>query len=331
MAKKASKKPAKPAAKAAGKPAGKAPKKPAAKPAPKSQSKDATKIVAKAEPKPVKKPAKQPAKPEAKKAAPKVAPKVTKEAIAIAEVKADPHAAKQNAKTKTTKAPKARAVEVTPETDGRPALKVHVHAGDMASDAPRGRSRKDSSGPTHNGISDAAVRKATGKGWAEWLELMDEAGCKAMDHKGIVAFLSETHATADWWSQMVTVGYEQARGMRQKNEKPDGFEAGVSKTINAATAKLYKAWEDEPTRERWMGEHKVEVRVANADKNIRMTWLVQGPDEGSSVEVSFWPKDANKCLVQVQQRKLSNADAVQRVRAFWSVKLENLRAMMEKA
>lgn len=221
--------------------------------------------------------------------------------------------------------------QVAPESPGRPALKVHVHAGASTQDAPRGRSRKESSGPSHNGIGDAAVRKATGKGWEDWLGILDEAGAKGMEHKAIAALLSEKHAVTDWWAQMLTVGYEQARGLRQKHEKPDGFEAGVSKTINAATAKLYKAWEDGSTRERWMGEHKVEVRVANADKNIRMTWLVQGPDEGSSVEVYFWPKDANKCLVQVQQRKLADADAVQRVRAFWSVKLENLRAMMEKA
>jgi uncharacterized protein YndB with AHSA1/START domain len=146
-----------------------------------------------------------------------------------------------------------------------------------------------------------------------------------MEHAAIATLLGETHSVPEWWSQTITVGYEQARGLRRKNEATDGFQAGVSKTINAATAKLYRAWEDEATRTRWMGDHKVEIRVANTDKNIRMTWLVQGPDEGSSVEVYFWPKDANKCLVQVQQRKLADAEAVQRVRAFWSVKLENLR------
>lgn len=217
------------------------------------------------------------------------------------------------------------------EPTGRPASKPHVHpAGDDPQILP-GRVRKDASGPTHNGIGDAAVRKATGQGWAEWFSVLDEAAAAKMAHADIATFLTEKHGVAAWWAQSVTVGYEQARGLRQKNETPDGFQAGVSKTINAATAKLYHAWEDEAARTRWMGDHKLEIRVANAEKNIRMTWLGQGPDEGSSVEVSFWPKDANKCLVQVQQRKLADAEAVQRVRAFWSVKLENLRAAMEKA
>jgi uncharacterized protein YndB with AHSA1/START domain len=214
---------------------------------------------------------------------------------------------------------------------GRPASKPHVHPAGEEPQALPGRPRKDSAGPTHNGVGDAAVRKATGQGWNEWFKILDDAGASLMEHAAIATLLGETHSVPEWWSQTITVGYEQARGLRRKNEATDGFQAGVSKTINAATAKLYRAWEDEATRTRWMGDHKVEIRVANTDKNIRMTWLVQGPDEGSSVEVYFWPKDANKCLVQVQQRKLADAEAVQRVRAFWSVKLENLRAAMEKA
>jgi uncharacterized protein YndB with AHSA1/START domain len=305
----------------------------------KSSKKKTTKTSGKAPSKPkASTPAKKPAPQPATKASSKPAAKGEKEtsrkdATKIAGVKpATRKAAASSVEGKPGKKPAPIApAPVASETPGRPALKVHVHAGASTQDAPRGRSRKESSVPTHSGVGDAAVRKATGKGWVDWFEILDEAGAKAMDHKAIVAILSEKHAATDWWAQTLTVGYEQARGLRQKNEKPDGFEAGVSKTINAATAKLYKAWEDGTTRERWMGEHKVEVRVANADKNIRMTWLVQGPDEGSSVEVYFWPKDANKCLVQVQQRKLADADAVQRVRAFWSVKLENLRAMMEKA
>jgi hypothetical protein len=214
---------------------------------------------------------------------------------------------------------------------GRPASKPHVHPAGEEPQALPGRPRKDSAGPTHNGVGDAAVRKATGQGWNEWFKILDDAGAALMEHAAIATLLGETHSVPEWWSQTITVGYEQARGLRRKNEAADGFQAGVSKTINAATAKLYRAWEDEATRSKWMGDHKVEIRVANTDKNIRMTWLVQGPDEGSSVEVYFWPKDANKCLVQVQQRKLADAEAVQRVRAFWSVKLENLRAAMEKA
>ena len=48
------------------------------------------------------------------------------------------------------------------------------------------------------------------------------------------------------------------------------------------------------------------------------------------MEVGFFAKDANRGMVQVQQNKLEDAAAVARVKAFWSVKLETLRSVLEK-
>jgi hypothetical protein len=296
------------------------------------------------------------AKKKSKKSAPKSTPKKTARKTDPKPAKAKSAAAKKppSAPTKpakpskpakgtepkkSTARPRPTAATRTPQAEepssSRPARKPHVHAaGDAGvgptAEPPRGRTRKELSGPTYGGVSDDAVRKATGHGWEEWLALLDGEGAMALDHKTIALMLHDKHGVEEWWCQAVTVGYEQARGKREKYQTPDGFQAGVSKTIQAPVGKLYKAWEDEGQRERWLGDHQVEVRTATADKSMRMTWLSKGTEEGSSVEVYFWPKDANKCLVQVQQRKLADAAAVQRVRAYWSVKLENLRAMMEK-
>ena len=56
------------------------------------------------------------------------------------------------------------------------------------------------------GISDAAVRKATGKGWAEWIRVLDRKGAKKMTHREIAAWLAAAKHTGPWWSQMLTVG-----------------------------------------------------------------------------------------------------------------------------
>ena len=81
---------------------------------------------------------------------------------------------------------------------------------------------------TYGGISSAAVKKATGKTWREWLALLDKAQADKLPHKDIARWLQEKHRLADWWGQMVTVGYEQARGLRLKHQKPDGFEISVA-------------------------------------------------------------------------------------------------------
>lgn len=67
--------------------------------------------------------------------------------------------------------------------------------------------------------SDAAVAAKTGKSWAQWFAVLDAAGANKMSHKEIVAYLRDNHDIGSWWQQMVTVGYEQARGLREKHAR----------------------------------------------------------------------------------------------------------------
>src|SRR5919199_6695774 len=83
---------------------------------------------------------------------------------------------------------------------------------------------------THAGISSEAVRAKTGKGWAEWFAVLDKAGAAKWPHKQIASFLHEQEC-GDWWSQMVAVGYEQARGLRGKHQAGGGFPARARKTV----------------------------------------------------------------------------------------------------
>jgi len=91
------------------------------------------------------------------------------------------------------------------------------------------------------GISDSAVFKATGRTWAEWIRLLDRAGARKMVHRDIAAHLHRREKLSSWWSQMVTVGYEQARGMRRAGEKPAGFDVSKSKTVNVSSGRAFAA------------------------------------------------------------------------------------------
>jgi hypothetical protein len=62
---------------------------------------------------------------------------------------------------------------------------------------------------------DDAVRAATGKPPEEWFALLDGAGAVEWPHSQVAAWLVEQHGIDPWWSQGVTVRYEQARGRRK--------------------------------------------------------------------------------------------------------------------
>ncbi|MDZ7290820.1 MAG: DUF4287 domain-containing protein [candidate division KSB1 bacterium] len=174
-------------------------------------------------------------------------------------------------------------------------------------------------------ISDAAVQSKTGKTWQEWFALLDKAGAKKMSHKEIVACLSKNYKLVPWWQQMVTVTYEQSRGLREKHEKPEGYQIGVSRTMAAPVSMLYQAWQDEKTRQRWLPAAPMVIRKATANKSIRITWI----DRKTSVEVNFYAKSNNKSQVVVQHSKLPSAMAAARMKKYWSVQLDRLQEILK--
>jgi hypothetical protein len=65
-------------------------------------------------------------------------------------------------------------------------------------------------------VSDAAIKKSTGKTWDEWFPILDAWGAREKTHTEIARYVSQEHGVPGWWSQSVTVAYEQERGMRLK-------------------------------------------------------------------------------------------------------------------
>ena len=175
-------------------------------------------------------------------------------------------------------------------------------------------------------MSDAAVKAKTGKTWSQWFTILDEAGAEKMSHKQIVAFLSAGYRVGSWWQQMVTVTYEQARGMREKHENTEGYQVSVSRTLSAPVATVYRAWHDARSRNRWLGEKGITIRKATPEKSIRITWV----DGRTSIEVNFYSKGEDKSQVVVQHSKLPNAKEASARKEYWSEKLDALKSVLVK-
>jgi hypothetical protein len=178
------------------------------------------------------------------------------------------------------------------------------------------------------GISSDAVRAKTGKGWAEWFAVLDQAGASAWPHKEIATYMHDVCGCPPWWSQMVTVGYEQARGLRVKHQKCDGeFSASASKTLSVPVAALFAAWHDPKARSKWLPDGKgLTVRKATENKSLRITW----PD-GTNVDVNFFTKGDAKSQVAVEHGKLAGTADVPRVKEFWATALAKLQTLLDRA
>jgi len=174
------------------------------------------------------------------------------------------------------------------------------------------------------GIGDDAVKNATGKNWSQWFTLLDKAGCKSMNHKEIVAVVHGKFRVGPWWRQMVTVGYEQARGLREKHQRAGGYGINRSKTIAAPLPALFGAWEDKKIRGKWLAHPDFTIRKATSNKSMRITWV----DGKSSLEVQFFRKGAAKSSVVIEHSKLPDARAGEKMKAYWGRSLDRLAATL---
>jgi hypothetical protein len=174
------------------------------------------------------------------------------------------------------------------------------------------------------GVSDAAVRRATGKGWDEWFALLDAWQGTAHNHTEIARHVYETYGIDGWWAQSVTVGYERARGVRALHERPDGFSMNASKTFLVPVERLFAAFVEQEERERWLEGVELRNRTSQPHKSARFDVL---PGE-TRLAATFVAKGVEKAAVQLQQERLRSAEEVTRSKALWKEHLARLEAFL---
>lgn len=206
--------------------------------------------------------------------------------------------------------------------------------------------------PFFNSVSDEAVKHATGKTWKQWFAILDKAGAKKMMHRDIARLIyhkklprkgwpaSQTSTRGGWWSQMISVGYEQARGLRRPGQKDGMFEISVSSTMNVSATKLYAAWINTKTRNSWLAKkvsiHKSTKPNLRAPKSgagsasggtIRFRW----PGNNAIVVAALYPKGRAKTQVSIQHGKLNTKTEAARMKLWWKAALQRLAQTSAKS
>jgi len=171
------------------------------------------------------------------------------------------------------------------------------------------------------GLSDESVKKATGCAWEKWVFVLDKAGGKEMSHPELAKHIREKYKTPSWWTQMVAVGYERIRGLRAQGQQRSGdWSVSKSKTVGVPLPKLYAAF-NARGRAKWL-DAKLTVRTATPQKSMRARW-----EDGTPVDIGFYARGA-KSQVALQHRKLATKADADRMRAFWSARLDVLASLL---
>jgi uncharacterized protein YndB with AHSA1/START domain len=176
------------------------------------------------------------------------------------------------------------------------------------------------------GQTDANVRQNTGKGWREWLPILDAWGAKERKHGVIVTYLIQEWGVPGWWAQTITTGYERSRGKRAKYQTVAGsFQVSVSKTFPIGVGKLFKAFTQAPQRRAWLQPGMLKVRTTRKDLSARFDF----GDGTSRVVAYFDPKDRRKTTVTVMHELLPSASSVEEMRGMWKEHLKRLADVLQ--
>jgi hypothetical protein len=174
------------------------------------------------------------------------------------------------------------------------------------------------------GMSDEAVRARTGREWKEWVRILDAKGAASMSHRDIARYAYEELGIPGWWAQMITVGYERIRGLREKGQRRGGtYEIGKSRTFPVPVGTLYRSFSVARTRREWLPDVALAVRKATPSKSMRLTW----PD-GTSVEAYFLSKGPRKSQVAIQHRGIASKADSSRRKEYWAERLSALEALL---
>ena len=175
------------------------------------------------------------------------------------------------------------------------------------------------------GMSDAAVKAATGCTWPRWVKALDYVEAHTWPHRTIAEYVHEKFKVPDWWAQTVTVGYERIRGLREIGQRRGGsFEATKSRTFRVPVTRLFAAFAQTRPRARWLPGVKATVRKATPHRSVRITWV-----DGTSVEVWLTAKGEGRSSAQVAHRRLPSRESAVRTKAYWSERLDALEAMLK--
>jgi uncharacterized protein YndB with AHSA1/START domain len=201
-------------------------------------------------------------------------------------------------------------------------------------------------------LAPEALRRGTGHDWAEWLALLDAAGAREWDHRGIADFLEREHpAVPAWWQQSLAVAYERARGKRVAGETAGvGFQVGAQRSVATSSAHLWKVLVGRP--DLWLGpgasvvfrpgaRYEVppgelwahvrgEIEVVKPGDRLRMTWQPEDWPTPAILQVALTTAAPGRTRLNAHMEKLPDAATREVVRARMHAAMERVAVAAEE-
>ena len=191
-------------------------------------------------------------------------------------------------------------------------------------------------------VTNDSVLKGSGKGWAQWITLLNKLGGQTLSRSEIVQLLKTKYRLSPWWQQGVAHGYEVAIGRRIDEQSAKGtYLATVTKSIDLNAKKLWLLMVSNAGLRIWtqpVGETTIakgshfettdgffgEVRSLLKGKRIRLSWIHADTGDRSTLQVLTVGRPGKKTILVFNHEGLKSLKEKQRFRSRWREAAEKL-------
>lgn len=162
------------------------------------------------------------------------------------------------------------------------------------------------------------ITASTGRGWDDWVSLIDAGPGREAGHTAIATWLRDEHDVDGWWAQAVTVGFERITGLRLPGQMPDGtFTVSRTRILSPDAADVRALLLSDTDRAELVPGYQLTLRSKPESKALRFTFAQDGEDLGT-VMFAFDSAPQERVRLTVTHEKLSSIDLGEHWKEFWS-------------
>ncbi|MGO1225483.1 MAG: hypothetical protein ACTMII_02440 [Brachybacterium sp.] len=163
------------------------------------------------------------------------------------------------------------------------------------------------------------IESGTGTSLAAWVQRIDDAGGRELDHTAIARLLPQRWEISEWWAQGVTVAYEQIIGRRVVGQGCAGdFAASASRTLPGDPDAVRSRWDAFMSAAR---REELGLEQPSLSDTPKWRYWRAAVSDGSRLSVNITAKDEERSTLGIEHKGLETADAREVWKTTWKTTL----------
>jgi hypothetical protein len=173
-------------------------------------------------------------------------------------------------------------------------------------------------------VTDADVKKKTGRTWQEWFALLDRDGAAKLDRRRITRIVASKYGIGFFWRRTIARAYQQARAASDRQDHSGGIVVTASRAIQRPMRALSETIHDVEARARRLKLGPLGKRPTPGTISSRT-----GSSTGN-VDVSGDRFEAVQSASDLGPQSTRGGRPVEKMRAFWKARVDSLQKSLAK-